>query len=115
MRTAVALLALAATTISGVAFAQTNRLTDVEYLQVARCAGLAASQSLGAMDTASIDSLLKAQRMGRAGYIIDQAQGVRAETERAANRAKPERKATLLAERAGVCAHYLGQTQAASL
>lgn len=107
MRTAFAVFALTAA-VATAASAQPNRLTDVEYLQAARCSGLAASEALGAMDTASVEALLKAQRLGRAGYIVDKAEQSKADAKRLANRAKAERKAGLLAERAGTCARYFG-------
>lgn len=102
--TAIALTCAVATTAS----ARANHLTDVEYLQAARCSGLAASEALGAMDTASIEALLKAESRGRVGFIVDKAEQARSDAKRVANRAKAERKAGLLAERAGACARYFG-------
>jgi len=107
MRMTAVIVALAATAAT-TAYAQPGRLTDVQYLQAARCAGLASSEGLGAMDTASIDSLLKAEGRGRIGYISDKAQAARDEARRTANRAKAERKSSLMTERSGVCARYLG-------
>lgn len=107
MRTALivfALTAAAATTAS----ARASHLTDVEYLQAARCSGLAASEALGAMDTASIDALLKAESRGRISYIVDKADAAKADARRQANRAKAERKSGLLAERSGACQRYFG-------
>lgn len=100
--TVIALTCAVATTAS----ARANHLTDVEYLQAARCSGLAASEALGAMDTASIDALLKAESRGRVGFIVDKADKARSDAERMANRAKPERRAGLLAERTNTCARY---------
>ena len=102
--TVIALTCAVATTAS----ARATHLTDVEYLQAARCSGLAASEALGAMDTASIDALLKIESRGRDGFIIDKAEQMKADARRIARRAKPERKAALLAERAGACARYFG-------
>ena len=102
--TVIALTCAVATTAS----ARANHLSDVEYLQAARCSGLAASEALGAMDTASIDAMLKTESRGRVGYIVDKAGQAKADAKRTANRAKAERKAALLAERAGACARYFG-------
>ena len=102
--TVIALTCAVATTAS----ARANHLTDVEYLQAARCSGLAASEALGAMDTSSIDALLKAESRGRVGFIVDKAEQAKADAKRVANRAKAERKAGLLAERTNTCARYFG-------
>lgn len=106
MRITAIVLALAATTAASAAYAQPTRLTDVEYLQAARCAGLAAAENLGAMDTSSIDALLKAEGRGRASYIADKADAARDQARRAANRAGTERKSGFVAERAGACQRY---------
>ena len=100
--TVIALTCAVATTAS----ARANHLSDVVYLQAARCSGLAASEALGAMDTASIDALLKAESRGRVGFVLDKADQARADAKRMAERAKPERKAGLLAERTNTCARY---------
>ena len=100
--TAIALTCAVATTAS----ARATHLTDVEYLQAARCSGLAASEALGAMDTAAIEAMLKAESRGRVGFILDRADKARADAKRLADRAKPERRAGLLAERTNTCARY---------
>ena len=107
MRIALTVFALTAA-VATTAAARATHLTDVEYLQAARCSGLAASDALGAMDTASIDAMLKAESRGRAAFIIDKGDQVKSDAKRAANKAKAERKAGLLAERAGTCARYFG-------
>lgn len=107
MRIAIAAIAMTAA-VATTASAQPTRLTDVEYLQAARCRGLAASEALGAMNTAAIDAMLKAQTLGRSGYIVDKADQARAEAQRTANRARAERKSGLLAERDGACKRYFG-------
>ena len=107
MRITAAFIAAAVAASAAVpAFAQSDRLSDVEYLQAARCRGLVASEALGAMDTASIDAFFAAQSKGRSTYIADKADQITADVKRAAKRAGTERKATLTAERAGVCARY---------
>lgn len=102
--TVIALTCAVATTAS----ARANHLTDVEYLQAARCSGLAASEALGAVDTASIDAMLKTESRGRVGFIVDKADQAKSDAKRIASRAKAERKAGLQAELSGACARYFG-------
>jgi hypothetical protein len=97
----IALACAAATTAS----AGSNRLSDIDYLQAARCSGLAASQS---MDPSAYDNVLKAQRVGRAGYIQDKADATRNDAKRQAARAGAERKPMLLAELDGACRRFGG-------
>jgi hypothetical protein len=104
MRTTVVAIALAcaaATTAS----AQTGRISDTEYLQVARCSGLAAAQSL---DTSAYDTVLKAQRIGRDGFIQDKAVATKNATKRMAMKAGAERKPVLMAELDGACRRFAG-------
>ncbi len=105
MRTAALALLLAAGAVSA-ADAQPTTLNDVEYLQAARCRGLAASENLGAIDTTKIDALMKAEAHGRTSYIIDKADKTEDDVRRMANRAKAERKAGLMAEREGTCERF---------
>lgn len=109
MRIATTIIALTvAAAAAAPAFAQPGRLTDVEYLQAARCAGLASSDALGAMDSASIEALMKAQGRGRAEFIADKASQITADAKRAAKKAGAERRAALIAERDSACARYVG-------
>ena len=107
MRTAALAMIFTAATATA-ATAQTDRLTDVEYLQAARCAGLASSETLGEIDTAGVDALLKAEARGRSGFIVDKAEKARKDVERIADRAQAGRKAGLLAEREQSCQRYYG-------
>ena len=107
MRTAALAMIFTAATATA-AMAQTDRLTDVEYLQAARCAGLASSETLGEIDTAGVDALLKAEARGRSGFIVDKAEKARKDVERIADRAQAGRKAGLLAEREQSCQRYYG-------
>jgi hypothetical protein len=108
MRTIATIVALAAATAATAttAVAQPNvRLSDVEYMQAARCAGIAAST---AADTASINALLKAQGKGRANYISAKADELQSDAARAVRRANDYGKQSLIAERDGVCKRFLG-------
>lgn len=107
MRIALTVIALTCA-VATAASARANHLTDAEYLQAARCSGLAASEALGAMDTASIEAMLKAESRGRVGFILDRADKAKSDAKRLADRARPERRAGLLAERTNTCARYFG-------
>jgi len=104
MRITAVIVALAAT-VASTAHAQPGRLTDVEYLQAARCAGLAEA-GVGGGDAASMKAFMKAEGRGRAAYIADKADANKADAQRAAKRASTERQATLAAEFAGACQRY---------
>lgn len=104
----IALTAIVMTAAFATAAQARGDLNDVEYLQAARCSGLAASGALGEMDTTTIDAMLKAESRGRTGYIVDKGAAAKADAKRLATRAKSERKAGLQAELSGACARYLG-------
>jgi len=106
MRTIIAIAALAAASTT-TAFAQPNdRLTDVEYMQAARCAGLAAGDA--AVDTGSITALLKTQSHGRVGYISEKADEMRSDAARSARHANGFAKERISAELGGACKRFLG-------
>ena len=107
MRIALTAIMLTAA-VATAAQARANSLSDVEYLQAARCSGLAASGALGEMDTSAIDAMLKAESRGRVGYIVDKGAAAKSDAKRQATRAKDERRAGLQAELSGACARYLG-------
>lgn len=104
MRIAIAAIVLT-TAFAGAAQARAS-LTDVEYLQAARCSGLAAA--LGDTDAAAIDAMLKTEARGRNAYIVDKGASTKADAKRTATRAKDERKASLQAELSSACARYAG-------
>ena len=61
----VAAAVLATAAGSTAAFAADARLSDSQFVQVARCQGLAAG------DAAKFDAIYKAQKRGRADFVID--------------------------------------------
>ena len=79
------------------------RISDKQYIQAARCQGLAKAPALGEADTQALDSLVKSQGQGRHPYIRDRADEARQAAGSEARRAGPEGKAVLIAERDGVC------------
>jgi hypothetical protein len=105
---------VAALAVSTTAAAQPSHLSDVQYMQAARCRALIASPSLGKEDTSRIDGLLKAEGSSRVTYIADKADEMQRDAARMAAGASPERKASLIAERDGVCAAYNSSTIATS-
>ncbi|HYG26194.1 MAG TPA: hypothetical protein VD906_04745 [Caulobacteraceae bacterium] len=108
MRIATAfIVAVMAASAAAPALAQSDRVSDVEFLQAARCRGLVASQALGATDAASLEAFLNVQGKSRNAYVLDKADQVAADAKRAAKRAGPERRATLSAELAGACARFM--------
>ena len=80
MRLITTCFALALTVAAGAATASTAqaRITDGQYLKLARCAGLAAGSGA---DAASMDALLRGARTGRAEYVREQARTNRSQSE----------------------------------
>ncbi|MCC7265857.1 MAG: hypothetical protein IT546_00805 [Caulobacteraceae bacterium] len=98
-------LTLAAASLAGAATAA-DRVTDVEYLKAARCAGLMKSAHLGEPDGAAVEAFLKAQRRGRAPAVLDMADKRKQDARAEAARAGGDKKAHLQAEREGACRNY---------
>lgn len=100
-----ALTLIAATLAAGSASAASSNVTDVDFLKANRCKGLATSLT-GVVDTASLDSFIKSERIGRHTFIVDRAGE---EFNRARKEAKSaDRKERLTAELTGPCQAYLG-------
>ncbi len=95
---ATAVSGLAATATATAAFAAEGRLTDSQFIKAARCAGLAGD------DAAKFDALVKANKRGRADFVIDKAMTAKSDAARAARSAREGGKAEIAAELAGVCA-----------
>ncbi|MGE5500645.1 MAG: hypothetical protein ACM3W4_01830 [Ignavibacteriales bacterium] len=106
MRTIIAIAAMAAAAATSAVAQPNNRLSDVEFMQAARCAGIASADS--SIDTTSIKALLKAQGSGRVGFIADKADEMRSDAARSAKRANGYAKEKLNAELDGACKRYLG-------
>ena len=79
------------------------RLTDSQFVQASRCQALAKTSSLGSSDSAALSALIKAQRQGRADYIIEKASDAASLANGKARRADDATKADLIAERDGPC------------
>jgi hypothetical protein len=93
---------IAATAMSGLAapaaFAAEGRLSDSQFIKAARCAGLAGA------DSEKFDALVKANKRGRADFVLEKANTARSDAARATRSAREGGKAEIAAELAGVCA-----------
>ena len=90
------------------ASAQPGRLTDVAYMQAARCVGLASSTNLGAGDGGSMGAWLKTQATGREPFVLDKADEMQRKAKREADRADQYSKPKLAAELSGACTTLKG-------
>lgn len=93
------------TAASGAAIAApaADRMTDVQFLQLNRCAGLVSAKQLGGGDGKVVDTVIRQQSRGRDPYIQQRADQMRDDASRDAQRASGDYKAKLTAERDGVC------------
>jgi hypothetical protein len=105
--TGLSIVALGVAGVAGAAVAQPGRLSDVAYVQAARCAGLASSK-LGSGDSATLVALLKAQSYDREQAVLDQASDAQQQAKREGNRADDYMKSKLQAELTGACASFKG-------
>jgi hypothetical protein len=100
-----AALALACAALAAGSAAASEKVTDVDFLKANRCKGLATSLT-GVVDTAGLESFIKAERGSRAPYVAERAD---AEFQKARREAKSaDRKDRLTAELTGPCQAYLG-------
>lgn len=98
---------------AGAAQAATN-ISNFQFLEAARCRGLAASEGLGKVDTAAIDAFLREQGESREGVVRASASKKISGAQREADQAQGDKKAKLLAERDGVCAAWIAGGPAAA-
>ncbi len=107
MRILAGLMMTAALGVTAAA-AQPGRLSDVAYMQTARCAGLASSGKVGSADASGMIALLKSQSGGRDPYVLDKATSLQQEAKSQADRASGYSKEKLSAELSGACASLKG-------
>lgn len=88
--------------------AHAGSVTNLQFLEAARCRGLAGSENLGKLDTASLDVLLRTESGTRDPAALSSAQNKLKAARKEADAADGEKKARLLAERDKTCAAYLG-------
>jgi hypothetical protein len=108
MRTLQGLDVIGALVASTAAVAAPSHLTDVQYMQAARCRALIASPALGKGDTTNIDALLKSEGASRLDFVYDKASEMQRDAARVARDASPQSKASLIAERDGPCVAFTG-------
>lgn len=88
--------------------AQAGPVTNLQFLEAARCRGLAGSEALGKLDTTALDTFLRAEGSSRELATRVSAQKKIQSAAKEADGADAEKKAKLLAERDGACAAYMG-------
>ncbi len=109
MKTLIISAILLATAATAASAQTTGRLSDAQFVHASRCKGLAKSEALGATDAAGLDATIKANRRGRADFVIDKAINAQNEAQSEAKRADDARKAELIAERNGACQAFASQ------
>jgi hypothetical protein len=97
--------------ISALAGAAQAGVSNLNYLQAARCRGLAASEGLGKLDTANIDAFLKQEGSAREIAVRTSAGNKIAGAQKEGDKAEGAKKDKLLAERSGVCSAFLSGAQ----
>ena len=104
---------LVATLVSAAAMAVSNpvgaaeRLSDVDFMNASRCAGLAEGFKI---ENTSLKALLEDQRGWREGFIQEKADEMRQEAAGQVRRANAAGKQRISAELNGACKTYLGSS-----
>ena len=101
--------ALIVTAVAFAAFAGVAQagVSNLNYLEAARCRGLAASENLGKLDTTALDAFLRDEGSARDLAVRTSAINRMQSALKEANAADGEKKAKLLAQREGACAAYI--------
>lgn len=105
------MLVIAAVAACSFAGAAQAGISDQQFLKAARCRGLAASEALGKLDTATLDALLRAEAGGRDLAVQTSANNKIIAARKEADAANDAKKVKLLAEREQVCAAFVGGAQ----
>ncbi|CAN5262536.1 hypothetical protein BH10PSE4_BH10PSE4_03700 [soil metagenome] len=93
--------------ISALAGAAQAGTSNYEFLQAARCRGLAASDGLGKLDTSNIDTFLKQEGSARELPVRVSAGNKITAAQKEGDKADGAKKDKLLAERSGACSAWL--------
>jgi hypothetical protein len=88
--------------------AHAGSITNLQFLEAARCRGLAGSENLGKLDTASLDTFLRTEGSARDLAVRTSAKNKIEAARKEADAADGEKKTKLLAEREGNCGAYIG-------
>jgi hypothetical protein len=110
MKSIIIIAAIAASALTGVAQAA-PAMSDNQFLQAARCRGLAASDGLGKLDTASIDLMLRTESQPRTLAVKASANNKISAAKAQGDKAQGAKKEKLLAERQDACAAWLQGAQ----
>jgi hypothetical protein len=105
MRVLTGMIVLFAAAGASAAMAQ-PKVSDSQFIQASRCAGLASSANLGAVDD-SYDSWLKSNAGSRPEFVTERAAAARRNAQSQANRAKGLTKQQLASE-LGSCSTLKG-------
>ena len=99
----------AAVAVSALSFAAqaSAAVSNFELLQAARCRGLAGSETLGKLDTAKIDALIKTESSARELAVRTSIVNKMVAAQKEADGADGAKKEQLLAERSGACTGWL--------
>lgn len=103
---------VAASAMTGLA--QAAEISNMQFLQAARCRGLAASEGLGKLDTAGIDAFLKQETGSRELPVRVSANNKISAAQKEGDKAEGAKKDKLLAERSSACSNYLGAATAST-
>lgn len=110
MKSIIITAVIVASALTGVAQAA-PKVSDNEFLQAARCRGLASSEGLGRVDTAAIDQLLRAEGQARTLAVKASANNKMNAAQAQGDKAQGGKKEKLLAERQEACASWLQGAQ----
>jgi hypothetical protein len=88
--------------------AHAGSITNLQFLEAARCRGLASSDNLGKLDTASLDTFLRTEGSARDLAVRTSAKNKIDAARKEADAADGEKKTKLLAERDSNCGAYIG-------
>ncbi len=100
-------LIIAAVAFGALAGAAQAGVSNLDFLDAARCRGLAASENLGKLDTTALDAFLRDQGSAREAAVRTSASNKMQAALKEANAAEGEKKAKLIAQRDGACAAYI--------
>lgn len=96
--TAAVIAATAMSAAAAPAAFASERLSDAQFIKASRCAGLAGP------DAGRFDDLVKANKRGRADFVLDKALNAKNDAARQLRNAREGGQAEIAAELAGACA-----------
>lgn len=106
MKKVIIAAAVAVSALAGAA--QAAEISNTQFLQAARCRGLAASEGLGKLDTAGIDAFLKQETGSRELPVRVSANNKISGAQKEGDKADGAKKEKLLTERSSTCSAWLG-------